>query len=264
VTKRKNSSVGRDEILVTLTAALEPLDYVNAMWEAGAISWGRLDRFSDIDIQLDVKDDRVKDAVKSVEKALKSLSPIQKRYEVFNASHGHWQCFYKLEKSTDFLLLDLCIIKHSAKDKFLERERHGEPVFYFNKHKSIKTKGLDKKAYANAIGVRLDRLKARLDLFNCFVEKELQRGNHLEAIDIYRSVVLGSLIEVLRMRYHPVHHDFGTRYLHYELPPTVVKKLKSFMYLKDEHDLRKKHKAALRWFYAIVSGLDTKRMASRL
>jgi hypothetical protein len=264
MTKRKSRTVGRDEILSTLTTALEPLDYINAMWEAGAISWGRLDKWSDIDMQLDVNDDRVKDAVRSVEKALRSLSPIQKRYEVLNASHGHWQCFYKLERSTDFLLLDLCIMKHSAKDKFLERERHGEPVFYFNKRNTIKTKGLNKKVYVNALGSRLERIKARLNLFDCFVEKELQRGNHLEALEIYRSVVLGSLIEVLRMKYHPLHHDFGTRYLHYELPPGVIKKLKALMYLKDEHDLRKKHKAALRWFYEIVSGLDTKRMASHL
>ena len=262
--KKKSSSVGRDEILGALTAALEPLDYVNAMWEAGAISWGRLDQWSDIDLQLDVKDDRVKDAVKVVEKALKSLSPIQKRYEVINASHGHWQCFYKLERCTDFLLLDLCIMKHGAKDKFLVRERHGEPVFYINKKNSIKTKGLDKKAYAKTLGTRLERIKARLDLFNCFVEKEHGRGNYLEALDIYRSVVLGSLIEVLRMKHHPLHYDLGTRYLHYELPPTVVQKLKSLMYVKDEHDLRKKHKAGLRWFYKVVSGLDTKRMASRL
>jgi len=262
--KKRSGPVSRDDILRVLQASLEPLDYVNAMWEAGAISWGRLDQYSDIDLQIDIKDDRVKDAVKVVEKALRSLSPIQKRYEVVNASHGHWQCFYKLEGCTDFLLLDLCIMKHGAKDKFLELEVHGEPVFYFNKRNSIRTKGLDKKAYAKKLGARLERIKARLDLFNCFVEKELQRGNHLESIDIYRSVVLGSLTEVLRMKYNPLHHDFGTRYLHYELPPAVVKKLKSLAYIKDERDLRKKHKAAHRWFYKVVSGLDAKRMASHL
>jgi hypothetical protein len=187
---KKSDTIGRDEILGALTGALEPLDYINAMWEAGAISWGRLDKYSDIDLQIDVMDNRVADTVKAVEKALKTLSPVQKRYKVIGPSHGHWQCFYKLKKSTDFLLLDLCIIKHSAKDKFLERERHGEPFFYFNKKNTIKTKGLDKKAFAKSLDARLKRIKARSDLFNCFVEKELGRGNHLEAIDIYRSVVL--------------------------------------------------------------------------
>ena len=262
--KRRSASVGRDEILKVLSAALEPLSYVNAMWEAGAISWGRLDEYSDIDLQLDVKDDRVYDTVKIVEKALRTLSPIQKRYEVIGASHSHWQCFYKLEKSSDFLLIDLCIMKHSAMDKFLEREVHGEPVFYFNKQNTIKTKGLDKKAYVKKLDNRLTRIKARLGLFDCFVEKELQRGNQLEAIDVYRSVVLGSLTEVLRMKYHPLHHDFGTRYLHYELPPAVVRKLKTLAFIKDEKDLRKKHKAALQWFYSTVSGLDAKGMARKL
>lgn len=261
---KKARTVGRENIIQALTTALEPLPYVNAMWESGAISHGRLDAYSDIDLQLDVDDKKVRQAMKAVEKALRALSPIEKRYEVIGASHGHSQCFYKLKASSDYLLVDLCIMKHSAKDKFLVLEVHGKPVFYFNKRNSVRIKPLDKKAYALALKTRLERLKKRMEIFNCFVEKELARGNYLEAFGYYYTLVPDSLVEVLRMRYHPLHHDFKTRYLHYELPPAVVKRLKGFFYIKDERDLRKKHKAALRWFRQVVEGLDRKEMVRRL
>jgi hypothetical protein len=58
------------------------------------------------------------------------------------------------------------------------------------------------------------------------------------------------------MKYHPLHYNFKTRYLHYELPPNVVRRLKGLMYVKDEKDLRKKHKVALRWFDRTMSELE--------
>jgi hypothetical protein len=258
--RKMGRTVGRDDIIQALKAALEPLPFVNAMWEGGAISFGRLDRYSDIDLQIDVKDDAVKRTAAVVEKALERLSPIEKRYGVLNASHGHWQCFYKLEGTTDFQLIDLCIMKHGSKDKFLEPEVHGPAVFYFNKGNSVRPRPLDKKAYAKALRARLGRIKARFEMFNCFVEKELDRGNSLEAFGYYYSLVPDSLVEVLRMRYYPFHHDFKTRYLHYELPPRVVKKLKGFFYIKDEKDLRRKHRAAVRWFRELVAGLDLRKV----
>jgi len=262
--RKMGRNVGRDDIIQALRSALEPLAFVNAMWEGGAISFGRLDRYSDIDLQIDVKDGSVSRTVAIVEKALEKLSAIEKRYEVQNASHGHWQCFYKLEGTSDFQLIDLCVMKHSSKNKLLEPEVHGPAVFYFNKRKALKPKPLDKKSYAKALRARLERIKARFEMFNCFVEKELNRGNYLEAFGYYYSLIPDSLVEVLRMRYYPLHHDFKTRYLHYELPPRVVKRLKGFFYIKDEKDLRRKHRAAVRWFRKLADALDLKKVEKKI
>ena len=84
--RKMGRNVGRDDIIQALRSALEPLAFVNAMWEGGAISFGRLDRYSDIDLQIDVKDGSVSRTVAIVEKALEKLSAIEKRYEVQNAS----------------------------------------------------------------------------------------------------------------------------------------------------------------------------------
>jgi hypothetical protein len=64
----------RQEILHALRQRLQPLPYVHAMWEAGAIAFDRVDQWSDIDLQFDVDDNHVEEAFAEVEHALATLS----------------------------------------------------------------------------------------------------------------------------------------------------------------------------------------------
>lgn len=68
--------VSRDDILTAIMEALEPLDFVHAMWLGGAVSFNREDEWSDIEMQISVDDDRGSDAFPIVEQALTSLSTI--------------------------------------------------------------------------------------------------------------------------------------------------------------------------------------------
>ena len=95
-------------------------------------------------------------------------------------------------------------------------------------------------------------------MFNNIVQKEINRGNSIEAIYNYRIVTLNSLVEVLRIKYCPIHHDFRTRYLHYELPPDIIKKLKEFFFVRDESDLQQKYQKATQWFNYTISEITTK------
>ena len=101
----------------------------------------------------------------------------------------------------------------SAPDKFMETDIHGPPIFYINKSDRIGPVELDRKALANRVQKRLARLGTRRDIFLNFVQKEINRGNFIEAVDLYKGVVLDSLTEALRIRHNPVHHDFKTRYI---------------------------------------------------
>jgi hypothetical protein len=87
-----------------------------------------------------------------------------------------------------------------------------------------------------------------MDLFACFVRKELNRGNWIEAVDSYRQVVLDSLVEALRMRYEPIHYNFRTRYVYSELPPAILRRLEPLFFVRDPEDLRRKFPVALAWF----------------
>src|SRR5438309_5669227 len=106
----EQKQLNRDEILSTLQNACEPLDWVHAMWQGGAAAFNRVDEWSDIDLQLNVDDDRIEDAFELVEKTLATLSPVDLKYRIPEPTwHGFSQMFYRLRDASKYLLIDLSI-----------------------------------------------------------------------------------------------------------------------------------------------------------
>lgn len=249
----------RNTIIQTLTKALKPLDYIHAFWEGGAAAFHRIDEWSDIDLYLVVDDKKIHETFLTFEKALKTLSPIKQKYEILHPPQsGIFQAFYRLQNTNEYLVIDLAVLTLSSPDKFLEPEIHGDAVFYFNKSGKVKPPPLDKDALGKKLQERLKRLQAKFDMFNNFVQKEINRGNHLEAIDLYYAVTLTTLVEALRIRHHPIHHNFKMRYIHYELPPKTIEKLKHLYFVKNEKELQEKYHKAVKWFQETMSQINQK------
>jgi len=254
----------RDTIVQALVDALKPLNYVHAFFEGGAAAFNRIDEWSDVDLYLVVDDEKVGETFREVEKALTSLSPIKQKYDVPQTGWPDvFQAFYRLEDASEYLIIDVAILKLSSPEKFLEPEIHGNVVFFFNRSNKIKPLPLDKDALVKKLLGRLERLQARFDMFNSFIQKEINRGNHLEAINPYYDLTLAALVEALRIKYNPVHHDFKMRYIHYEFPSEIVKKLERLYFVKDERDLQEKYRKATKWFREIMSNISSK-MIERL
>ncbi|HIJ17633.1 MAG TPA: hypothetical protein HA364_07665 [Thermoplasmata archaeon] len=242
-------SVNRDMVLDSMSRTLMPLGYVHALWEGGAISHGRLDEWSDIDLYVLVDDDKVREAFDAIEGTLTSLSPIAIKYDIGQTPYpGVHQAFYRLERTSKFLVLDIAVVTQSAPDKFLEEKTHGKQMFLFRKSMDLHPPVLDVGDLRDKVRKRISRLRLRMDLFHVFVQKELNRGHLIEAVDAYTVIVLGSLTELLRIRYNPVHHEFKTRYLYSELPLDVIKKLEGLYLIKDSEDLELKYVSARQWF----------------
>ncbi|UCE43900.1 MAG: hypothetical protein JSV57_06030 [Candidatus Bathyarchaeota archaeon] len=249
----------REVIIETLIDVLMPLDYVHAFWEGGAAAFNRIDKWSDIDLYIVVDDKNIEETFLAVEKALKTLSPLEQKYEIPQLPWPDlFQAFYRLKHASEYLVIDLVIMKLKAQEKLLEPEIHGNAIFYFNKSNKIKPPPLNKEAMLAKLQKRLKRLKARFEMFNIFVQKEINRGNHLEAIDFYRGLTFASLVEALRIKYNPVHHNFKMHYVQYELPLEVIKRLEQFYFVKDEKDLQKKYPEATEWFHETMSEIDEK------
>lgn len=249
----------RERIIQALVDALKPLDYTHAFWEGGAAAFNRIDKWSDIDLYLVVDENKVNESFVAVEKVLETLSPIRQKYDVLHPpDSGLFQAFYKLEDTSEYLIVDLAVFKLSSPDKFLEPEIHGNAVFYFNKSNKVKPPLLDRDSLITKVQERLKKLQANFDMFNSFVQKEINRGNYLEAIDFYRVVTLASLVEVLRIRFNPLHHGFKMRYIHHEFPSEIIKRLKHLFFVEDEKDLQEKYTQASEWFQKIMSLIDEK------
>ena len=242
--------VGREQIVEAIVKALEPLPYVHAFYEGGAIAHGRFDQWSDIDGYAVADDDKLEETMEAIRDALRSASPIEKEFVPEQHWPGLMHRFFRLERATEFLAIDMAVIKLSSDEKFLEPEVHGESVFHFNKGGRVKAKPFDTNAHAKAVDARRERVIERFHIFNCFVQKEINRRHWIEAVDLYQRATLGSLLELLRMRYHPLHYDFATRYVHDELPEPVVERFSELMFVSSPDDLVRKYAEATDWFLA--------------
>jgi hypothetical protein len=249
----------RKQIIKALVKALKPLDYVHAFYEGGAAAFNRIDEWSDLDLYLVVEDEKVNETFAAVEKTLKSLSPIKQKIDLpQTAWQGVSQAFYRLKDANEYLIIDLCVLKLGSSEKFLEPEIHGNVVFYFNKFDKVKPSPLDKDAFVKKVCERLERLQTRFDMFNNFVQKEINRGHFLEALDLYHGLTLGVLVEVLRIKYNPIHYNFRMEYLHYELPSEIIKKLEHLYFVKDAKDLQEKYLKAIKWFNKTMQEINQK------
>ena len=85
--------------------------------------------------------------------------------------------------------------------------------------------------------------------------KEIQRGNHLEALAFYNAFTLRPLVEVLRIQYAPQRYNFHTRYVYYELPAEVVQDLEALYFIGDPQEISHKRQQAEAWFYQTLDNL---------
>lgn len=254
----------RTAIVQTLVKALKPLDYVHALYEGGATAFNRIDRWSDIDLYAIVDKNRIAETFQATENALKSLSPIKQK---FSPAQLPWpevsQTFYVLEKANEYLAVDFAVLTPSAPEKFLQPEIHGAVKFYFNKT-GIKPSPLDRKSFVKKVQAEQERLNARFSLFNNLVQKEINRGNSLEAIYLYHGLTLASLVKAQRIKHNPIRYDFGIRYVHYELPSETIKKLQRLYFIKDMKDLQRKYREATRWFHQTIATINDDEVARSL
>jgi len=247
----------RETVMDGLSQALEAADFVHALWEGGAAAFDRLDEWSDIDVYVLVDDGRVGDAFDRIEDTLEKTGGIKLKYDIGERQWpGLYQKFYKLRDASEFLLLDVAVVTRSSKEKLIEPEIHGSAVMYFNKSDALKVAHLDFKDFEERISKRVVRLRERNEIFNVFVQKEINRGNWIEAVDMYRAVVLDSLTEALRIEHNPLHFDFKTRYVHRELPPSVVARLKELYFVKDQEELKAKYALASAWFRETIDSIQ--------
>lgn len=262
---RARSEIGRAEVTEALVKGLAALPCVHAVWEGGAASHGTLDEWSDIDLNVDAEDGSADRVFAVVERALRSLSGIEQKFGIpWPAAHDYAQAFYRVRGASPFLLVDLAVFKHSAPDKYLEPAIHGEPVFLFVRGKPPRAPRWDRRAFAKRLRSRAERLEARYAVFGCFIDKELERGNTVEALYNYQRLLLDPLLEFLRMRYAPRHFDFGVRYVHRELPARVVRRFETLAFVRDERDLRSKVRLAERWLRETTRAVRRSDVRSRL
>jgi hypothetical protein len=243
-----------NEIAEAVSEALQPLAYVHAMWQGGAVAFDRVDRFSDLDLMIVVDDERVEETFHVIEASLGTVSPIARSFRLPQPTwHGHDQAFYRLDYAGPYLLVDAVVMKLSSPNRFLQPEIHGNPLVYFDKCEVVSFPEFDWEAHNRMLAARVETLNALFELFQPFIVKELERGQRLEALAYYHGLTLRPLVELLRICHAPARYNFQSRYIYHDLPRVDVERLERLYFPRDPVDLRLLHREARDWFRTLIA-----------
>lgn len=260
-----NRKITRQAIIESFTNVLKPLEYVDALWEAGAGAFNRIDTWSDIDLYVVVDDECVERAIREIERAVRSIAEYDLAFRLPEpAWHGHSQVFYRLKNASPFLLLDIAIMKRSSRNKFLQYKIHGVPIVYFDKTGIVRDNPVDADAFLRKLKERLETMRTTFPMFLVFTLKELNRGHDMTALSFYMSYAMRPLIELLRIKYSPYHYNFHTYYIDYELPPEIVKRLRALFYVARPQEIRSSLSEVERWFTEEIESIDIEEVRRRL
>jgi predicted nucleotidyltransferase len=247
----------REKILETLITALEAKDFVLAFWQGGSAAHGYTDEWSDLDIEVIVKDDEVQQTFDAVEEALQTISEISLKYRVPEPTwHGHSQTFYQLAEANPFLVIDFAVMKQSSRNDFLEVERHGNAVIAFDKANLVVPKNVNQSEHFSQMKERFTHQKKLFNFLQVFVKKEINRGHLAQAIANYQLYTLRNLVELLGMLYRPYRYDFTIKYFNRDFPPEVVARVEPLFCITDLADLAKKQQLAEEMFAETLSRVE--------
>lgn len=213
-------------------------DYVLAAWEGGSKATGFFDEYSDLDLQIIVKDEEVENIFMKIDQSLEDNYGIIRKFRIPEPNwHGHSQCFYLLKDTPETFYLDLFVEKESAGNRFLESDRHGNAFVWFDKKNLIDTTPTPDEIVQKNCQNYFNRVDIYIPFCFLDVQKQIYRKNRIDAFAIYFSL-LNRIIGLMNIKYRPPKHDFGMRYLHRDFPEHEQKLISELMYVPDMKKLQ--------------------------
>ncbi len=223
----------RTRLAGVIVAALRDDVAIRAIGEGGAAARGRADEYSDLDLMIVAPLPDAGAIFARVEAATRTVAPITHTWSVEPAGFPETaQRFYFLAGAPRFFAIDCLVISESGIGAFLDRERHGEVVTWFDPDGLLRARPLDSDALARRRGHRLKQLQESVPVYAMLVDKELARGHALEAFGFYQAL-LRMLIELLGMRHRPHRFDFAWRYVERELPVAAQALIARYAFVPD-------------------------------
>jgi len=239
-----------------LKALLQENSQIIAVWEGGSAATGYLDQYSDLDLELICEDKAVEEVFKEIEIYLIENHGIARKFRIPEpAWHGHSQAFYILKNPTPPFYIDLLVIKRSSENQFLEIDRHGNPVIWFDRENLIKPTRSDPEKIALACRTSYQTNLAMFDLSAIETEKQILRKNWIDAMTNYYGLIQRRLSTMLNLKYRPAQYDFGLRYAYRAYPRDVNDRLKRLLLISDFSELENRYLEVKAWFNELAGEL---------
>ncbi|MCP5022720.1 MAG: hypothetical protein GY930_13220 [bacterium] len=252
-----SNTVSRAQIIDRLSEDLSQHEFILAAWMGGSDATGRTDELSDIDMQILCQDGQVDQTFAVIHAAAESFGPIVHRWRLPEPTwHGHSQELSRVAGAGIFSDLDLVVLQKSAKDRFLEFERHGDAQVLFDREGVIGRAPFDRTSHNKKMVRRLTSLRDQFPLCQAIVIKAIRRKLPVEACAAYLRMTLMPMVELLRMRFAPDLFDFGFRYLDRDLPEEWRSRVEGWALPKDGEELAQYQQQIDQQFNEQLAALD--------
>lgn len=222
------------KIIGAIQKKVEPLKYVHAFWLEGSVTQGHEDKYSDLDVWLEVDPDKMNETYSQVKSALSEIGPVDTDFEMMK-DNDQRHIIYHIEGMSEFLTIDVNTQPFPGKSGFDE----GVDIIkvIFNKDVELKFYPPKNKPFNEAASKQRILELYRVQRPN--VLKNIRRNKPLEAKKYYDSI-LEITIRFFRRRDKldaKLSYDF--KHVYRDLPKDIALKLEYFALVTRE-DLERK------------------------
>lgn len=233
----------KNRVLKAMLEAAEKSADVFAAWEGGSAATATRDQYSDIDLCL-LGRKPLRPILDLMQEALAPFGVIH----TWQAAKSFWgeglmQRVIVLKDAPKHFFVDVGVFDQDHPQmvkEFLEVERHGQPIIYFDKRNEIKPGHTDAAALFQKQQARAEEIMQAFPIFKTLVLKELDRGQGIDAISFYYNGILRPTIEMMGMIHRPFKSDFGMRYIHKHFPLEKQKMIEDLSYISSAKNLFEK------------------------
>ncbi len=222
-------------IVDNLKNELEQNDLIRAMWIAGSVAEGFNDELSDIDIWFEIIDGKDEEVFKIIEGILASKGELDVNFgEWISPPFSHK--VYHLAHTNPYHFIEVTLHSKSDKYEFVEGIRNVRVIF--DKDAITKVTPFDAESHDKMLNERRIVLNEKLKIGRISVEKEIQRGQFLDAMHNYNFWLLETILELARIKYSPLKYTYGLKHGNRDLPKDVAGKIESLCKIKSLDDFK--------------------------
>jgi hypothetical protein len=243
-------NISRQNIIAVLREHFEREPEILAMWLEGADAVQAVDAYSDIDVCCSVAAGAMLEVTNLAHKALASLAPVDLAQPLTVAEDMTTTVFH-LAGTSAYMLVDFSVYVARGSD-FIAGDEIEKPLVLFERGSVIRYHDPDLSLRSQERNQRLQELQNTV-VQAARIEKYVQRGDFLEAYGYYQKWLLTPLIELLRMKYTPLHPDYYIVHISRHLPVDVRIRLEELFKVNSVAEIEVKSQEALVFFEEVVT-----------
>lgn len=246
--------ISRHEIVSILHEHLASHPKILALWMEGADATNTVDEYSDIDLCCSVEAGATVEVTDRTREILGNIGKIDLT-EDLHAEEDHRHTVFHLAGTPDYLLVDFDVFVGRG-STFIEADEIEKPLILFDKASVIRYLEQSEYLAAQRNDERIQKLKNTVAQ-SVRIDKYVKRGLFLEAYGYYHRWLLEPLVEILRMRYTPLHPDYYIVHISRHLPGDVLMRLEGLFKTNSVAEIETKSQEALLFFNEIAAEIST-------